>query len=88
MVKILLIVDYIAFIIISGACLLRVIVRGLKLYIMGKKRITVEEVIKQRALFEELRQLRNLRRNLETGIVFDISPELWNVLLNRDSDKL
>ena len=55
---------------------------------MKNKRLTVEEVIKQRALFEELRQLRNLRRNLETGIVFDISPELWNVLLNKDSDKL
>ena len=55
---------------------------------MKNKRLTVEQVIKRRADFEELRQLRNLKRNLETGIVFDISPELWKVLLNKDSDQL
>ena len=54
---------------------------------MIKNRLTVEEVIKQRALFEELRQLRNLKRNLETGIVFDISPALWDVLLNVGSSE-
>jgi len=55
---------------------------------MKNKHKTVETVIKERADFEELRQLRNLKRNLETGIVFDISPELWNVLLNKDSSEL
>jgi len=50
--------------------------------------LTFEEVIERHKLFEELRQLRNLKRNLETGIVFDISPELWDVLLNKDSSEL
>ena len=60
----------------------------INLKFMNNKRLTVEQVIKRRADFEELRQLRNLKRNLETGIVFDISPELWKVLLNKDSDQL
>ena len=55
---------------------------------MKNKHKTVETVIRERAEFEELRQLRNLKRNLEMGIVFDISPELWNVLLNKDSSEL
>jgi len=55
---------------------------------MKIKHKTVETIIRERAEFEELRQLRNLKRNLETGIVFDISPALWDELLNRDSDNL
>jgi len=55
---------------------------------MKNKHKTVEQVIRERADFEELRQLRNLKRNLETGIVFDISSALWDVLLNKDSSEL
>jgi len=55
---------------------------------MYKKHKTVETVIGERKDFEELRQLRNLKRNLETGIVFDISPALWNVLLNKERSEL
>jgi len=55
---------------------------------MKNKHKTVETIIRERADFDELRQLRNLKRNLETGIVFDISPALWNVLLNKDSSEL
>ena len=55
---------------------------------MKIKHKTAETIIREHAEFEELRQLRNLKRNLETGIVFDISPELWNVLLNKDSSEL
>ena len=55
---------------------------------MKIKHKTVETVIRERAEFEELRQLRNLKRNLETGIVFDISPALWKVLLNTGSSEL
>ena len=53
-----------------------------------KKHKTVETIIRERKDFEELRQIRNLKRNLETGIIFDISPALWDVLLNRDRDEL
>ena len=51
---------------------------------MKNKHKTVETVIRERAEFEELRQLRNLKHNLETGIVFDISPEMMTVLLNKN----
>ena len=51
---------------------------------MTKKQKTAETVIKERADFEELRQLRNLKHNLETGIVFDISPEMMTVLMNKN----
>jgi len=37
---------------------------------------------KEKADREELRQLRNLRRNLESGIVFSVSSELRDVLDN------
>ena len=51
---------------------------------------TVEEVIneKRAADAEELRQLRNLKRNLESGIVMDIEPKLMHILLTYDVDQL
>ena len=50
---------------------------------MRKEQKTVEQVIKQKAEREELRQLRNLKYNLEAGIVLNISPELVRVLMNK-----
>lgn len=55
---------------------------------MCNKRLTVEEAIRLKAEREELRQLRNLKYNLETGIVFDISPALMFVLMNKDWQEL
>ena len=54
------------------------------------KHKTVEEVIneKRAADAEELRQLRNLKRNLESGIVMDIEPKLMHILLTYDVDQL
>ena len=51
---------------------------------------TAEEVIKEKreADAEELRQLRNLKRNLESGIVMDIEPKLMHILLTYDVDEL
>lgn len=45
---------------------------------------TCEEVIdeKMAADAEELRQLRNLKRNIESGIVFEMSEDLMQILLN------
>ena len=50
------------------------------------KHKTVEEVIneKRAADAEELRQLRNLKRNLESGVVFDMSEDLLNILMTWD----
>ena len=48
----------------------------------------VEQVIKEKADAEELRQLRNLKRNLESGIVMDIEPKLMHILLTYDVDQL
>jgi len=48
------------------------------------KHKTAEQVIREKAEREELRQLRNLKRNLESGIVFDISDDLLNILLTYD----
>ena len=42
---------------------------------------TVEIVIREKADREELKQLRQLKKNLESGIVFEISDELMNILL-------
>ena len=42
---------------------------------------TVEEFIHEKADREELKQLRQLKKNLESGIVFEISDELMNILL-------
>jgi len=49
-----------------------------------------EQVIKERKEreAEELRRLRNLKRNLESGIVFDISDDLLNILLTYDVKNL
>ena len=51
---------------------------------------TVEETIKENKKRdqEELYQLRNLKRNLESGIVFDVSEELMNILLTYKVDEL
>ena len=51
---------------------------------------TVEEVIneKRAAEAEELRQLRNLKRNLESGIVMDISKHLMKILLTYETKDL
>ncbi len=51
---------------------------------MCKDQKTVEQCIKQKAEREELRQLRNLKYNLETGIVTSISPELVRVLMSKN----
>jgi hypothetical protein len=48
---------------------------------MKPKLKTVEEFIREKAEREELKQLRQLKKNLESGIVFDCSPELMNILL-------
>ena len=51
---------------------------------------TAEEVIEEKraADAEELRQLRNLKRNLESDIVFEISEDLMHILLTYDVDQL
>ncbi len=51
---------------------------------------TVEQVIKEKADAEELRQLRNFKRNIESGIVFNlnITDELMHILLTYDVDQL
>lgn len=48
------------------------------------KHKTFEETIREKAEREELKQLRNLKRNLESQIVFDVSPELMKILLEWD----
>jgi len=45
---------------------------------------TVEEFIREKEAHDELMQLRNLKRNLESGIVFRVSPALMNILLTYD----
>ena len=49
---------------------------------------TVEQVIKEKADAEELRQLRNLKRNLDSGIVMDIEPKLMHILLTYETKDL
>ena len=51
---------------------------------------TVEEVIKEKSDAERLRQLENFKRNIESGIVFDIEidEKLMDILLNYDVDQL
>ena len=51
---------------------------------MRKEQLTVEQTIRQKAELEELRQLRNLKYNLETGIVVNISSELIKILMTKD----
>ena len=50
----------------------------------------VEEVIneKRAADAEELRQLRNLKRNLESEIVMDMSEDLLNILMTYETKNL
>ncbi len=50
---------------------------------------TVETVIKEKADAEELRQLRNLKRNLESGIVFNLtSKEMAELKRNDGTEEL
>ncbi len=51
---------------------------------------TVETVIKEKADAEELRQLRNFKRNIESGIVFDINitPGLMKILMTYETKDL
>ena len=49
---------------------------------------TVEQVIKERADAEELKRLRVLKRNLESGIVFDVSPKLMEILMTAKIEDL
>ena len=51
---------------------------------------TAEEVIneKRKADAEELRQLRNLKRNLESEIVMDMSEDLLNILMTYNAEDL
>lgn len=48
---------------------------------MCNKKSTVEEAIRLKAEREELRQLRNLKYNLETGIVRQMSSELIKLMM-------
>ena len=51
---------------------------------------SAEEVIneKRAADAEELRQLRNLKRNLESEIVMDMSKDLLNILMTYETKDL
>ena len=50
----------------------------------------VEQVIKEKADAERLRQLENFKRNIESGIVFNlnITPELMHILLTYETKDL
>ena len=47
---------------------------------------TGEQVIREKA--EELKRLRTLKRNLESGIVFDVSPNLMKILMTAKTEDL
>jgi len=51
---------------------------------------TAEEAIREKraADAEELRQLRNLKRNLESEIVFEMSEDLLNILMTYETKDL
>jgi hypothetical protein len=49
---------------------------------------TVEEWIHAKEAHEELKQLRQLKKNLESGIVFEVSPELMSILLTYKTKEL
>ena len=49
---------------------------------------TVETVIKEKAKARELKRLRTLKRNLESGIVFDVSPKLMEILMTAKIEDL
>jgi len=55
---------------------------------MKPKLKTVEEFIREKAEREELKQLRQLKKNLESGIVFEVSPELMKILLTYKTSEL
>ena len=54
------------------------------------KHKTVEEVIKEKANAERLRQLENFKRNIESGIVFNLNipDELMEILITYNVDQL
>ncbi len=52
------------------------------------KHKTVEQIIKEKAEREELKRLRTLKRNLESGIVFDVSLELMEILMTAKTEDL
>jgi hypothetical protein len=49
---------------------------------------TVEEWTHAKEAHEELKQLRQLKKNLESGIVFEVSPELMSILLTYKTKEL
>jgi len=51
---------------------------------------TSDQAIQERETVEreELIRLRNLKRNLESGIVFEVSPELMEILLSYETKDL
>jgi len=49
---------------------------------------TVEQWIHAKEAHEELKQLRQLKKNLESGIVFEVSPELMSILLTYETENL
>jgi len=49
---------------------------------------TIEEWIHAKEAHEELKQLRQLKKNLESGIVFDCSPELLEILMTYETKNL
>ena len=49
---------------------------------------TVEQWIHAKEAHEELKQLRQLKKNLESGIVFEVSPELMKILMTFKTHEL
>ena len=49
---------------------------------------TAEQAIQETAEREELRRLRNLKRNLESGIVFEVDDKLMEILLTYKTEEL
>jgi len=49
---------------------------------------TAEQAIQETAEREELRRLRNLKRNLESGIVFEVTDDLMEILLSYETKDL
>jgi len=49
---------------------------------------TVEQWIYAKEAHKELKQLRQLKKNLESGIVFDCSPELLKILMTYETKNL
>ena len=55
---------------------------------MKPKLKTVEEFIREKAEREELKQLRQLKKNMESGIVFDCPPKLLEILMTWNTKDL